>query len=99
MLCHPERTIGYYGRGDFLGDADGRLLGRPGPGEAGLAYIGAYLVHPRLFANILLSKFSMNLLWDKAIAERRLYGIEHEGQWLHVGTPDAIPLAERALGA
>ena len=45
-----------------------------------------------------LSKFSMNLLWDKAIAERRLYGIEHEGQWLHVGTPDAIALAERALG-
>jgi N-acetyl-alpha-D-muramate 1-phosphate uridylyltransferase len=56
-------------------------------------------VHPRLFATIRLSKFSMNLLWDKAIAERRLYGIEHEGLWLHVGTPDAIPLAERALGA
>lgn len=99
LLCHPTRTIGYDGHGDFLGDADGRLLGRPRPGETGLAYIGAYLVHPRLFANVRLSKFSMNLLWDKAIAERRLYGIEHEGQWLHVGTPDAIPLAERALGA
>src|SRR4029453_7644638 len=72
LLCHPKRTIGYGGRGDFLSDGEGRLLGRPGPGEAGLAYIGAYLVHPRLFANIRLSKFSMNLLWDKAIAERRL---------------------------
>jgi N-acetyl-alpha-D-muramate 1-phosphate uridylyltransferase len=99
LLCHPERTIGYDGRGDFLIDAEGRLTGRPKPGETGLAYIGAYLVHPRLFANVRLSKFSMNLLWDRAIAERRLYGIEHEGQWLHVGTPDAIPLAERALGA
>lgn len=99
LLCHPERTIGYDGHGDFLVDAEGRLTGRPKPGETGLAYIGAYLVHPRLFANVRLSKFSMNLLWDRAIAERRLYGIEHEGQWLHVGTPDAIPLAERALGA
>lgn len=99
LLCHPERTIGYDGRGDFLVDAEGRITGRPKPNETGLAYIGAYLVHPRLFANVRLSKFSMNLLWDRAIAQRRLYGIEHEGQWLHVGTPDAIPLAERALGA
>jgi len=99
LLCHPERTIGYDGRGDFLSDADGRLTGRPAKDETGLAYIGAYLVHPRLFANVRLTKFSMNRLWDRAIAERRLYGIEHEGLWLHVGTPDAIPLAERALGA
>jgi MurNAc alpha-1-phosphate uridylyltransferase len=99
LLCRPERTIGYDGRGDFLTDAEDRVIGRPGRDETGLAYIGAYLVHPRLFANICLSKFSMNILWDKAIAERRLYGIEHQGKWLHVGTPDAIPLAERALGA
>jgi len=99
LLCRPERTIGYDGHGDFLTDAEDRITGRSKKGETGLAYIGAYLVHPRLFAKAGLSKFSMNLLWDKAIAERRLYGIEHQGQWLHVGTPDAIPLAERALGA
>ncbi|MGE0007205.1 MAG: nucleotidyltransferase family protein [Parvibaculaceae bacterium] len=98
LLCHPRRTIGYDGHGDFLTDAGGRIIGRPGRDETGLAYIGAYLVHPRLFANVRLSKFSMNLLWDRAVAEKRLYGIEHEGRWLHVGTPEAIPLAERALG-
>jgi MurNAc alpha-1-phosphate uridylyltransferase len=97
LLCHPRRTIGYDGHGDFLMDADGRLTGRPKQDEMGLAYIGAYLVHPRLFANVRLSKFSMNVLWDRAIAQKRLYGIEHEGRWLHVGTPDAIALAERAL--
>jgi MurNAc alpha-1-phosphate uridylyltransferase len=97
LLCHPDKTIGYDGHGDFLIDSGGRLTGRPTKQQTGLAYIGAYLVHPRLFANVRLSKFSMNLLWDRAIAERRLYGIEHQGQWLHVGTPDAIPLAERAL--
>lgn len=97
LLCHPKRTIGYDGPGDFHLDRDGRLTSRVAKGETGLAYIGAYLVHPRLFANIDVSKFSMNVLWDKAIAQGRLFGIEHQGQWLHVGTPDAIALAERAL--
>ncbi len=99
LLCPPERTIGYDARGDFHLDTQGRITGRVAKGETGLAYIGAYLVHPRLFANIGISKFSTNLLWDRAIAQGRLFGIEHHGQWLHVGTPDAIPLAERALGA
>ena len=39
LICHPERTIGYGGRGDFLSDAEGRLLGRPGRGEIGLRQI------------------------------------------------------------
>ena len=39
----------------------------------------------------------MNLLWNRAIAEGRLFGIEHDGWWLHVGTPDAIALAEDKL--
>ena len=41
----------------------------------------------------------MNLLWDRAIAAGRLFGVEHTGRWLHVGTPEAIPLAEAALRA
>jgi len=97
LLCPPERTVGYDGQGDFLKESEGRIIGRVRHGEKGLAYIGAYLVHPRLFANVRLSKFSMNLLWDRAIAEKRLFGIEHEGLWLHVGTPEAISLAESAL--
>ena len=99
LLCPPERTVGYDGEGDFLKDAEGRLARRPKQGGKGLAYIGAYLVHPRLFADVRVSKFSMNILWDRAIAQGRLFGIEHEGLWLHVGTPEAIPLAERALRA
>ena len=42
-------------------------------------------------------KFSMNVLWDKAISEGRLHGIAHSGKWFHVGTPDAIGLAEAEL--
>jgi len=95
LLCHVDRTIGYDGQGDFLLGRDGRLIRQQGPGA--LAYIGGYLVHPRLFAGVAVEKFSMNVLWDKAISEGRLHGIAHSGKWLHVGTPAAITLAEAEL--
>jgi MurNAc alpha-1-phosphate uridylyltransferase len=95
LLCHVDRTIGYDGQGDFLLGRDGRLIRQKGPGA--LAYIGGYLVHPRLFAGVAVEKFSMNVLWDKAILRGRLHGIAHSGKWLHVGTPAAIALAEAEL--
>jgi MurNAc alpha-1-phosphate uridylyltransferase len=95
LLCHVDRTIGYDGRGDFQLGRDGRLTRQQGPGA--LAYIGGYLVHPRLFAGAVVKSFSMNVLWDKAISEGRLHGIAHSGKWFHVGTPAAVALAEAEL--
>jgi MurNAc alpha-1-phosphate uridylyltransferase len=94
LLSEPKQTTGYGGDGDFVIDADGRLIRQT---HDALAYIGGYIVHPRLFAGVEEGKFSMNVLWNKAIAAGRLFGIKHEGHWLHVGTPDAIPKAEAYL--
>ena len=41
--------------------------------------------------------FSFNLLFDRAIAGGRLFGMRMDGQWLHVGTPEAIHEAETAI--
>jgi MurNAc alpha-1-phosphate uridylyltransferase len=97
LLSPLERTVGYDGAGDFVRGDDGRLARRAAAGGTPLAYIGGYLVSPRLFAGAPPGSFSMNLLWNRAIAERRLFGLEHLGRWLHVGTPESIPLAEHAL--
>jgi MurNAc alpha-1-phosphate uridylyltransferase len=97
LLCETARAIGYAGQGDFVQAADGRLSRRPSGDQDALVYIGCYLVHPRLFHGAPKGKFSMNVLWNKAIAEGRLFGIVHDALWLHVGTPESIPLAERAL--
>lgn len=98
LLSALGRTVGYDGKGDFVRDADGRLARRSThPEGTPLVYSGAYLVAPRLFEGAPQGKFSMNILWDKAIEAGRLFGIEHTGRWLHVGTPEAIPLAEAAL--
>jgi MurNAc alpha-1-phosphate uridylyltransferase len=97
LLTPLARAVGYDGKGDFTRAQDGRLQRRAEGSQSLLAYSGAYLVHPRLFAGSPVGKFSMNLLWDRAMAAGRLFGLEHDGLWLHVGTPEAIPLAERAL--
>jgi len=97
LLAPLERTVGYDGKGDFVRGPDGRLVRRATSEGTPLAYIGGYLVHPRLFTGAPEGAFSMNLLWDRAIAAGRLFGVEHSGRWLHVGTPEAIGLAEAAL--
>jgi MurNAc alpha-1-phosphate uridylyltransferase len=97
LLCPVEKTIGYDGQGDFIIGPNGRLARRADASGKALAYIGAYLVHPRLFHNCSSGKFSMNMIWNRAIGGGRLYGLEHEGIWLHVGTPGALALAEAAL--
>ncbi|MCA3555956.1 nucleotidyltransferase family protein [Aestuariivirga sp.] len=99
LLSPLDRTVGYDGKGDFTRAEDGRLSRRATSQGTPLAYIGGYLASPRIFAAAPRGAFSMNLLWDRAIAAGRLFGVEHAGRWLHVGTPGAIALAEAALGA
>ena len=96
LLCPKERALGYDGSGDFVLNDDGRAR-RPAAGEEALVYIGAYVIHPRLFAGAPSGKFSMNLLWDQALQNGRLFGISHTGRWIHVGTPEAVGNAEKAL--
>jgi MurNAc alpha-1-phosphate uridylyltransferase len=98
LLCDPAETTGYDGTGDFAIAGDGRLTrAKQAAGQKANAYIGGYLVHPRLFDGAPAGAFSMNLLWDRAIAKGRLFGLAHAGHWLHVGTPEAIADAEAWL--
>jgi N-acetyl-alpha-D-muramate 1-phosphate uridylyltransferase len=94
LLCDPKDTTGYDGDGDFVMDKQGRLTPQT---KNGLTYIGGYLVHPRLFENAPAGKFSMWRMWEKAMAKGTFYGLVHYGHWFHVGTPDAIGLAERKM--
>lgn len=97
LLCPLDRAVGYDSIGDFHLAKNGRLRRRAGEETGALAYAGTYLVHPRLFRDAPQGRFSMNLLWDRAIAQGRLFGIAHDGLWLHVGTPEAIAKAEAVL--
>jgi MurNAc alpha-1-phosphate uridylyltransferase len=102
LLAPVERTLGYDGKGDFAMDGAGRLARRSGP-AAPFVYAGVGVFKASLFdaANGPLPEgpFSLNLLFDRAIASGRLFGSVLDGEWLHVGTPDAIAPAEARMRA
>lgn len=97
LLSSTVPAVGYDGRGDFLLDSLGRLTRRRPPAIAPFAYAGAAILHPRLFRDAPDGPFSLNRLFDAAMAEGRLFGVRMEGVWLHVGTPEAVRDAEMAI--
>jgi MurNAc alpha-1-phosphate uridylyltransferase len=98
MLVAPIATsIGYDGPGDFQMDANGKLTRQTGARVSPFVFAGVSIAHPRLFEGAPQGAFSLNRLWDRAIAKGRLFGVRLEGVWMHVGTPDAIAEAEAAI--
>ncbi|MGH6954643.1 MAG: nucleotidyltransferase family protein, partial [Alphaproteobacteria bacterium] len=96
LLQAVERAIGYDGAGDFAADAQGRLT--RSRGRSPFVFAGVQVLHPRLFDGSPEGAFSLNLLYDRALAAGRLFGLAHDGPWYHVGTPEGLAEAERALG-
>jgi len=97
LLASTAASIGYEGRGDFNMAPDGRLSRRPEREVAPFVYAGAAILAPAIFADAPNGAFSLNRLFDCGIAAGRLYGLRLEGTWMHVGTPEAIKIAETAI--
>ena len=97
LLAPTADSIGYGGRGDFTMGSDARLQRRHEQQVAPYVYAGAALLAPALFAAAPEGAFSLTRLFDRAAEAGRLHGLRLEGVWMHVGTPDAIVLAEAAI--
>jgi len=97
LLAPTATSFGYDGAGDFSMDAHGRLHRRRDREVCPFVFAGVTIVNPSIFADTPDGTFSMNLIFDKAAAEGRLYGMRLEGFWMHVGTPSAIAGAEARL--
>jgi MurNAc alpha-1-phosphate uridylyltransferase len=97
LLAPITTSIGYAAKGDFSMAPDGRLA-RRGEGEVvPFAFAGVSLCDERLFKDAPEGRFSLNLLWDMALAKGRLYGMRLDGRWMHVGTPEALAEAETSF--
>ena len=92
MCVPPANTLGHTGAGDFTADADGRIKrGR------GLIYGGVQIVKTDGLRDIAQTAFSLNVLWDRMLADGRLYCVTYPGRWCDVGHPAGIALAEEML--
>lgn len=99
LLHDPQQALGYDGEGDFALDATGRLSRRTDDDDQAYVFTGVQLLHPRLFKDAPGGAYSLNVLYDRALAQGRLYGLVHDGQWFHVGTPEARDETEAWINA
>lgn len=94
LVCiPPAQAVGHAGAGDFTPDATGRLTRGPG-----LIYGGAQIIKTDMLEQIPEQVFSLNLLWDRMLAQGRLFGLRYPGKWCDVGRPEGIDMAERMIG-
>jgi N-acetyl-alpha-D-muramate 1-phosphate uridylyltransferase len=97
LLAPTASSVGYSGPGDFSMAADGRLTRRGEREVVPFVYAGAAILTPAFFAGAPHGAFSMSPLFDRAAEAGRLCGLRLEGTWMHVGTPEAIQAAEKAI--
>jgi len=88
--------IGY---GDFFLDSLGLPRRRREREIAPYIYAGITLARPHLFEGFAEETVSMNEIWDKAIASRKILAVVHDGLWFHLTRPDDLQEAEHALAA
>jgi MurNAc alpha-1-phosphate uridylyltransferase len=97
LLASTATSVGYSGPGDFAMAADGRLNRRAEREIVPFVYAGVAMLSPSLFADAPAGAFSLNRLFDRAAENGRLFGLRLDGVWMHVGTPESIAAAERAI--
>ncbi|MFM2043592.1 MAG: hypothetical protein RLY86_2168 [Pseudomonadota bacterium] len=90
LLAATVWSVGYDGDGDFHMDPAGRLTWRSSRQLAPFVFAGVQIVKPGLFRDIPDGPQSSRIIWKRAEAAGRLYGLRHDGPWYHVGTPDAV---------
>lgn len=98
LIVPLDQAGGYAGSGDFFLGSDGAVA-RPTPGQpAPWVFTGIQILHPRLFDDAPAGPFSLNLLYDRAIAAGRLFGVVHRGGWRHVASPEGLAEAQAWFG-
>lgn len=98
LLAHTQAAIGYDGAGDFELLSDLRLA-KPVQGSAPFVFTGIQLINPRLFEHAPTEPFSMRVLWMRAQAAGRLFGLVHDGDWMQVWNQASLVHIEDVMAA
>lgn len=100
LLVPLSIAVGHGGQGDFHMGPDGQLRRRRKGVVAPFVYTGIQLISQRLLSGeVPGGAFSTNILWDRAMAAGRCFGMVHQGLWFDVGTPENVRRTEEMLGS
>ena len=97
LVAATTSSVGVDWPGDFTMLADGRLVKRDERGVAPFVYAGVGIIKASLFDGAPDGPFRLAPYFFEAAASGRLFGHRLDGQWLHVGTPQAIAEAEETI--
>jgi MurNAc alpha-1-phosphate uridylyltransferase len=90
ILHSTVDAYGYDGQGDFQADPNGLLTRRPELEVAPWLFTGIQILNPTVFDYTPSRAFSLNVVYNNIIENARLYGMVHDGEWFHVGTPEGL---------
>jgi MurNAc alpha-1-phosphate uridylyltransferase len=99
LLQRTATAVGYEGTGDYFLDQSQSPRRRRQGDTAPYLFAGIQLLHRRLFDATRDPVFSLVRLFDLAETTGRLAGIEHDGEWYHIGTPEGLALIRERLAA
>lgn len=97
LLARREGSIGFEGDGDFFLSEDGALTFRGEAASAPYAYMGVHITRPDYADGGPDGPFSLAGLWRASAKQGRLFGWVLDGDWMHVGDPQARDETEARL--
>ena len=96
LVAATSGSVGVDWPGDFHMAPGGRLTRRAEREVSAFVYAGVGIMKAGLFADAQEDVFRLAPYFFRAAEAGRLHGLRLNGQWLHVGTPEAVEEAERA---
>jgi N-acetyl-alpha-D-muramate 1-phosphate uridylyltransferase len=97
LVAASAGAVGVDWPGDFTMSREGALQPREPREVAPFVYAGVGIVKPQLFESEALEVFRLAPFFHEAAGKGRLFGVRLDGLWVHVGRPETIAEAERAI--
>jgi len=91
LLAPSEAALGFDEKNIYNLDIDGKISKSD---FADYSFTGIQIAKKSLFNGKKAEKFSVREIWNTAKENQRFYGTNYNGKWLHIGTPEAVHLAE-----
>jgi len=91
-----SRAVGHDQGEDHLFIRPGNTIGW-GAADAPYIIAGIGIFHPRVLRDAPDGKFSVKILWRRAMEQNRLFCLPHHGRWFQTGTMADIRKTEEAL--
>ena len=96
LVAPHENVVGRQGGSDFVIERGG-VLRRAEAGESGVVYTGAQLINPNCLSEVGKQVFSLNVVWNQMMKNKRLVGVIYDGMIGDAGHPEGLAASEAML--